>query len=57
MIVIAMGFLEFCHSVTLWMNRSVSYKDLFLLNLDGVMYLLTFMSLSEPMPGIVQYIQ
>jgi hypothetical protein len=35
MVVIAIGFLEFCHGISLWMNRSVDYKNLFLLNLYG----------------------
>jgi len=35
MVVIAIGFLEFCHGISLWINRSVRYKDLFLLNLYG----------------------
>jgi hypothetical protein len=33
MIVIAQGFLELCHGISLWMNRSIRYEDLWLLNL------------------------
>jgi hypothetical protein len=35
MVVIAIGFLEFCHGISLWMKRSVDYKNIFLLNLHG----------------------